>query len=97
MTIFEFVSKGPRGSIHKLIKFEETNTRGVFNLAFGDVTAIRVEISDSVISRLYRMGITKFLKEIMKDYDLYGQKQEEWEIFKKGTEYAAFLVQRKNA
>jgi hypothetical protein len=47
-------------------------------------------------TRLYRMGLTKYLPEIEEDFDLYGQKQEEWENFKKGVEYEAFLVQRKN-
>ncbi|HEY4060697.1 MAG TPA: hypothetical protein VGM30_02295 [Puia sp.] len=47
-------------------------------------------------TRLYRMGLTKYLQEIMEDFDLYGQKKGEWELFEKGVEYEAFLVQRKN-
>jgi hypothetical protein len=42
------------------------------------------------------MGLTKYLSEIGEDFDLYGQKEGEWENFEKGVEYEAFLAQRKN-
>jgi hypothetical protein len=42
------------------------------------------------------MGLTKYLNEILEDFDLFGQKEGEWEVFKKGVEYGAFLCQRKN-
>jgi hypothetical protein len=48
-------------------------------------------------TRLYRMGLTKYLADITPDFDLYGQRADEWEIFQKGIEYSAFLAQRKNA
>ena len=47
-------------------------------------------------TRLYRMGLTKYLAEIAEDFDLYGQKEGEWQNFEKEVEYEAFLVQRKN-
>lgn len=47
-------------------------------------------------TRLYRMGLTKYLLEIEKNFELYGQKEGEWEKFKKGVDYEAFLAQRKN-
>lgn len=47
-------------------------------------------------TRLYRMGLTKYLTEILEEFDLFGQKKGEWEVFKKGVEYDAFLCQRKN-
>lgn len=47
-------------------------------------------------TRLYRMGLTKYFLEIAEDFDLYGQKEGEWENFQKGVEYEAFLAQRKN-
>lgn len=46
-------------------------------------------------TRLYRMGITKHLKEIEDYFDLYGLKDNKWERFKKGVEYKAFLTKRK--
>lgn len=42
------------------------------------------------------MGLIKHLREVEEDFELYGQKKGEWEIFSKGIEYEAFLVQRKN-
>jgi len=42
------------------------------------------------------MGLTKYLSEIGENFDLYGQKEGEWENFEKGVEYDAFLAQRKN-
>jgi len=46
-------------------------------------------------TRLYRMGITKYIDEIKNDFEIYGLKENEWEIFKKEVEYDAFLVRRK--
>lgn len=36
LTVFEFVSEGPKGLIQKLIQFQETNQSNLYNLAFGD-------------------------------------------------------------
>lgn len=132
--VFEFVSEGPKGKISKQVQFGETDSKGLYNLAFGDRDLETGEINDAVISdnkdgnkvlatvvatvyafterhpnvwiyatgstksriRLYRMGLTKYLFEIEEHFDLYGQKQGEWEKFEKGVEYEAFLVQRKN-
>ena len=47
-------------------------------------------------TRLYRMGITKYLSEIENDFVIYGETEIGWEIFKKNIEYDAFLVTRKN-
>ncbi len=47
-------------------------------------------------TRLYRMGITKYLNELKKDFTIYGLRNDEWEIFEKEIEYEAFLVKRKN-
>ena len=46
-------------------------------------------------TRLYRMGITKFIDDINKDFLLFGQRDGEWEYFTKEIEYTAFLVRRK--
>jgi len=47
-------------------------------------------------TRLYRMGITKYLSEIENDFVIYGETEIGWEIFKINIEYDAFLVTRKN-
>ena len=47
-------------------------------------------------TRLYRIGITKYLSIIIKDFDIYGMRDLEWEKFEKEVEYEAFLAKRKN-
>lgn len=36
MMTFEFASEGEKGIIHKLVKYQETNLKDLYNLAFGD-------------------------------------------------------------
>lgn len=131
--IFEFVSEGPKGKIHKLVQFGETNLKNLFNLAFGDKDLITGEINDSVVSnnndsdkvlatvvatvyaftdkypnawiyatrstksrtRLYRMGLTKYLTEIEEDFDLYGQRWEDGKVLKKEWNMKHFLSTEK--
>lgn len=131
-SVYEFVSEGPKGNIHKLVKFAETNIPGVFNLAFGDKDENGDDIDDTVVSnngnsekvlatvvatvyafseqypdcfiyaagstkartRLYRMGISRYLDEIKNDFEVYGLKEGQWHFFEKGTEFDAFLVKR---
>ena len=50
LMVFEFISEGPKGQIPKLIKFSETNLKGLYNLAFGDRDQHTGEINDIVIS-----------------------------------------------
>lgn len=47
-------------------------------------------------TRLYRIGLTNNLNEIIGDFVLYGQREGEWQEFTKGVEYEAFLVRRRN-
>ena len=44
---------------------------------------------------LYKMGISRNLTHVQKDYDVYGLKEGEWQEFEKDNEYEAFLVSRK--
>ena len=45
-------------------------------------------------TRLYRIGLTNNLDEILKDFELYGLNKDEWQKFTKGVEYEAFLTRR---
>ena len=47
-------------------------------------------------TRLYRMGISKYLKDVQNDFEVFGQVGKKWESFEKGIEYQSFLVKRKN-
>jgi hypothetical protein len=46
-------------------------------------------------TRLYRIGITNYLREISKEFELYGLKDNQWQRFEKRKDYEAFLVKRK--
>jgi len=50
MMTFEFTSEGPKGIIHKLVKFQPTNLKNVYNLVFGDKDPFTGNIDDTVIS-----------------------------------------------
>ena len=45
-------------------------------------------------TRLYRMGITKYIPEIKKDFEVFGFKDDGWHPFRKDIEYEAFLAKR---
>ncbi len=46
-------------------------------------------------TRLYRMGISKYIDEISDDLYIFGQLDGEWQEFEKHIDYTAFLVRRK--
>ncbi len=46
-------------------------------------------------TRLYRMGITKFLDEVAANFEVLGEKNNDWEPFKENTAYEGYLVRRK--
>lgn len=51
--------------------------------------------STDVRTRLYRMGINKYLEIVEQDFEIMGEHQNEWEWYEKGKDYQAFAVQRK--
>lgn len=54
--------------------------------------------STVVRTRLYRMGITNNIEEIIADFDVYGLTTDTniWEEFIIGEDYEAFLITKKN-
>ena len=46
-------------------------------------------------TRLYRMGITKYLNDVKNDFEIFGQIGKIWEAFSKDIQYESFLVKRK--
>ena len=128
---FEFISEVKK-LIHKLVRYQPTNLKGVYNLAFGDKDLSTGDIDDTIISnngdsekvlatvtatvyaftdkypdawiyatgstktrtRLYRMGITKFFSEVTVDFEVLGERNGDWEAFKKDVDYDGFLVRR---
>lgn len=47
-------------------------------------------------TRLYRMGIAKYLGEAENDFEIYGETEHGWEEFRNNIDYEAFLVKRKS-
>ena len=50
LNIFEFVSVGTKGEIHKIIKFSETHLKDFYNLGFGDKNSQTGEVDDKIVS-----------------------------------------------
>ncbi len=50
LTVFEFFSQGPNGSIPKLIQFQQINQSPIYNLAFGNKDEKTGEIDDLAVS-----------------------------------------------
>lgn len=71
------------------------STLYVFSSKHPDIW-IYVTGSNKARTRLYRMGITTNLEVILPDFQVFGLQNEIWHEFKKGEEYEAFLVKRKN-
>ncbi len=46
-------------------------------------------------TRLYRMGINKYLTVVVEDFEILGEKNDDWETFRKNIEYDGFLIRRK--
>lgn len=45
-------------------------------------------------TRLYRMGISKYYHEVIDDFEVLGDREGEWEVFKFNVEYEGFLIRR---
>lgn len=50
LTVFEFISEGPKGLIRKMIQFQGTNEPNLYNLAFGDKDPVTGLIDDLAVS-----------------------------------------------
>lgn len=66
----------------------------VFTNEYPDATVITTG-STEARTRLYRMGITNNLEAIEKDFIVMGLTESDWEIFRKDTNYGAFLVRKR--
>jgi len=91
LSIFEFISSGKHGHIRKRILFQPTDFKGVYNLAFGDLSPGK--------ARLYRMAVTLHFKELSEKFEIYCRVEGETEFlrFQKDLPVTGFLVKRKLA
>ena len=51
--------------------------------------------STAARTRLYKMGINKYFEIVEADFEFYVEMQNEWELYIKGKDYQAFIIQRK--
>lgn len=52
--------------------------------------------STTARTRLYRIGISNNLSDILLQFDVYGFSGSGWELFRKNQNYTAFLIKRKD-
>lgn len=50
LTSFEFESKGPKGTIQKVVRYTEINVKGYYNLGFGDKDPYTGLIADLTVT-----------------------------------------------
>jgi len=65
-----------------------------FLLKYPDMCVFAVGSTHSR-TRLYRMGITNYWHVISLDFEVYGLRNKQWELFELRKDYDAFLVRRK--
>lgn len=51
--------------------------------------------STAARTRRYQMGISRFLTDVKRDFEVYGLKEGAWEPFRVGVNYEGFLAKRK--
>lgn len=58
--------------------------------------AVLFEGNSKSRNRLYRMGISKYINDISKNYIIFGLKEQnlEWERFKESSDYIAFIISK---
>ena len=90
--IFEFTSVRPKGSTRKRILFDETETKGIFNLALGDVNTETDGFDDSVVSN--NNDSQKVLATVASAVYLFSQKYPTAVIFAEGSNAARTRLYR---
>lgn len=66
----------------------------VFTHKYPDAWIV-LEGSSKSRTRLYQMGISKYLEEIKSDFNVFGLIGEDWLVFEKNQRYEAFLIHKK--
>ena len=92
------------GEISDIIVSNNGASRKVLATVAASVYAFTTKYSNALVyatgktksrTRLYRIGITNNLEEILKDFGVFGLREGQFEEFKKGLEYQGFLVKRR--
>jgi hypothetical protein len=72
--------------VQTIMSFTKTNPRAI----------IQAKGSTEARTRLYQMGISRYLDHVHDQFKIYGYSNGGWELFAKGTTYEAFLAHRIN-
>ena len=54
-----------------------------------------IQGSTAARTRRYQMGINKYWEQISPIFEIFGQKDDTWELFRTGENYNVFLGRRK--
>ncbi len=47
-------------------------------------------------TRLYQVGIAKYYQYLSEEFEIYGQVEDDWQLFELGKNHLAFLAKKKN-
>lgn len=83
LKIYEFISKGPKGQIKKMVQYTDTGTENVYNLAFGDYDEDTKSINDSSITN--NRDSTKVLATVASTIYAFTEKYPNAWIFATGS------------
>jgi hypothetical protein len=84
---FEFISKGPKGTIRKRVLFQTIDyKRKLYNLAFGDVNEVTNNIDDSVATN--NNDTDKVLGTVAKSVLIFLEKHPNIQIYAEGSTLA---------
>ncbi len=92
------------GKINDKVVTNNNDTEKVLATVVGAVYAFTDKYPDAWVyatgstesrTRLYRIGITKYLDEVKGDFNIFGEINDNWFPFEKGIKYEGFVVQRK--
>jgi hypothetical protein len=92
------------GEISDTIVSNNNDSRKVLATVAATVHDFTLQYEEAVIiakgsthsrTRLYWMGITNNWAAISLDFEIFGLRNQEWELFETGKDYEAFLIRRK--
>jgi hypothetical protein len=76
------------------VLFTVASTIYIFTYKYPNARIV-LEGSSKSRTRLYQIGISKFLEEIKVDFAVFGLIGKDWLLFEKNQKYEAFLIQKK--
>lgn len=94
------------GEISDIIVSNNGDSRKVLATVAASVYAFTTKYPNALVyatgntkarTRLYRIGITNNLNEILKDFEVFGLSENKFRKFQKRSEYQGFLIKRRGA